>query len=963
MWTIKQNKTHQQTKQLEKIIMLKISKVISILLLFCLSVILVIFIIPTTKVSTANISAKPQLISNAETRDDAYQELVDGYEKLEGMFTLYRDQETGKTLMEIQPEQLKKNFLCFITLESGIGEEGLISGVPINDKGIDDEGFVFQLRRHQDNIKFVLPNIKFRTNELDPQARSIKRSFSDSVLYSLPIEATHPQRQTLLIDLENLLLGDLNLPSLEKILPEDYSIEYENSYISDAKAFPLNIELESVYGILNEYNTGDLESVPDSRAFNLKVRYSFSELPINNGYIPRLADERVGYFISAYKDVSDNNRREPFVRYIQRWHLEKQIPSAPLSPPLEPITFWIENTVPVQYRDAIREGILMWNKAFEKAGFIDAIQVKQMPDDATWDPADVRYNTIRWSTTFEPWLDGLGPSRVNPLTGEILDADIILNSSIIRDIKYGRIGNLVLQNQSLAKAFKTKDGKSYNPCVLDMYSPYLDNLETEVEANISNKNNNIESVIPQSLQAQYLSSPKSSLLNSHSSEHLCFGWNSSQQLAVGGIAMDAFQNVRPYSTEIEKYVNQFLKHLTAHEVGHTLGLRHNFHGSTMLEPEQLNDTSITHTKGLVASVMDYVPVNLAPEGTTQGDYFPVVVGPYDDWAIEYGYKPSGIASYIGEKAFLQDIASRAVQPELSYAPEEDTNGGIDPSANRFDLSGNALVYSHWQLDNARNIWDSLEKRVPRNDESYSDIRVMFDIVLSYYFRQIKNATLYVGSQSFNRESMRNYDRRLPFEPISVEKQRQALEILDKYVFAEDAFQFSPDLLNKLAPSRWLHWGSPVVVFPLDYPIQDRILFRQRRILGSLLSNTRLTRLRDMELKTTPDNVLQLPELFDTLQNSIWREVLQPTGGEVEISGMRRSLQREHLNLLISMVLRNRRVPEDARSLAWYELRQLDKDLQKIIKKRGKKMDEYTRAHLEETRDRIVKTLNAQLESN
>ncbi|NEQ36264.1 MAG: DUF5117 domain-containing protein [Okeania sp. SIO3I5] len=956
MWIFNQNKTPKQTKQLDKIILLKISKIISILLLFCLSLILVISIVPRTRASITNISAEPQLISNAEAQDNSYEKLVDGYEKLEGMFTLYRDQETGQTLMEIQPEQLNQNFLCAIALESGIGEAGLISGIPIRD-------FVFQLRKQQDNIQFVLPNIKFRTDEFDPQARSIKRSFSDSILYSLPIEATHPQKQTLLIDLENLLIGDLNLFSLEEILPDDYSIEYTNSYISDGKAFPLNIELESVYGILNEYNTGDLESVPDSRAFNLRVRFSFSELPINNGYIPRLADERVGYFLSAYKDVSDNSRREPFVRYIKRWNLEKQIPSAPLSPPLEPITFWIENTVPIEYRDAIREGVLMWNQAFEKAGFIDAIQVKQMPDDATWDPADIRYNTIRWSTTFDSWFRGIGPSRFNPLTGEILDADIILDAGVIRSIKYGEIGRLVLQNQSFAKAFKTKDGKSYNPCVLDMYSGDLDNLETEAEANISDKNNNIESIIPKSLQTQYLSSGKSLLSHSHSSEHLCFGWNSSQQLGVGAVAMDVLQNVRPYSTETEKYVNQFLKYLTAHEVGHTLGLRHNFHGSTMLAPEQLNDTSITHTKGLVASIMDYVPVNIAPQGITQGDYFPIVIGPYDEWAIEYGYKPSGITNYIGEKGFLQEIASRATQPELSYAPEEDSYSILDPAANRFDLSGDTLVYSQWQLDNAQNIWQGLEKRGLRNNESYSDIRVMFDLVLSYYFRQIRNATLYVGGQSFNRENIKSSNRGLPFEPIPVEKQRQALEILDKYVFSEEAFQFSPDFLNKLAPSRWLHWGSPVVVFPLDYPIQDRVLLVQRRILRSLLSNTRLTRLRDLELKTTPDNLLQLPELFETLQNSIWREVLQPTGGAVEISGMRRSLQREHLNLLISIVLRNRRVPEDARSLAWYELRQLDKDLHKAIKKRRKKMDDYTRAHLEETRDRIVKTLNAQLDSN
>lgn len=956
MWIFNQNKTHKQNNHLGTIIQANFRKKSRILLICFLSFILVIFIIPVTQAQQAISQQSPEINSaeNAEETDYSFEELVEGSEKLEGIFTLYRNQETGQTLMEVRPEQLNQNFLCFITLESGIGEAGLISGLPMND-------FIFQLRKHQNSIKFVLPNINFRADETDPQVRSVQRSFSDSVLYSLPIEAIHPERETLLINLENLLIGDLNLAAyLEEMLPYDYSIDYTNSYISDTKAFPLNIEMESVYGLLNKDNAAYLESVPDSRAFNLKVRYSFSELPINNGYQPRLADERVGYFISAYQDISNNNDREPYVRYIERWHLEKQIPSAPLSPPLEPITFWIENTVPVEYRDAIREGVLMWNKAFEKAGFVNAIQVKQMPDDATWDPADVRYSTIRWSTTFESSFEGMGPSRINPLTGQILDADIILNANIIRKLKYGGIGSIILQNQSFGQAFQTKDGKNYNPCVLDLYSRYLGNLETETETNSTN--NNIESIIPQSLQSQYQSFRTSSLSNSHSSEHLCFGWDSSQQLAVGAVAMDVLQNISPHSAEMQKYINQFLKYLTAHEVGHTLGLGHNFHGSTMLEAEQLNDTNITHTKGLVASVMDYVPVNLAPQGTTQGDYFPIVVGPYDEWAIEYGYKPSGIASYIGEKTFLQDIASRAAQPELSYAAHEDSYDILDPAANTYDLSRDILTYSQWQLDNSQHIWERLENRVPRNDESYSDIREMFNTVFFYYFRHIMNSTLYVGGQSFDRANLRNSNGGLPFEAIPVEKQRQALDLIDKYVFAEDAFQFSPDLLNKLAPSRWDHWGSNALIFPLDYPIQDRILLVQRIVLGSLLSNIRLTRLRDLELKTTPDNALKLPELFETLQNSIWTEVLKPSGREVKISSMRRSLQREHLNLLISMVLRTRRVPEDASSLAWYELRQLEQDLQKMIKKRGKKMDEYTKAHLEETRDRILKTLNAELES-
>ncbi|NES69211.1 MAG: DUF5118 domain-containing protein, partial [Okeania sp. SIO2D1] len=122
----------------------------SILLLFGLSFLLVIFILPTTRASTTNIPANPQQIISATEIDDSYEKLIDGLEKREGMFTIYRDEETGKTLMEVQPEQLNKNFLSVITLESGIGEAGLISGLPMGD-------FIFQLRQHQERIQFVVP--------------------------------------------------------------------------------------------------------------------------------------------------------------------------------------------------------------------------------------------------------------------------------------------------------------------------------------------------------------------------------------------------------------------------------------------------------------------------------------------------------------------------------------------------------------------------------------------------------------------------------------------------------------------------------------------------------------------------------------------------------------------------------------------------------------------------------------
>jgi|AGSF01.1.fsa_nt_gi hypothetical protein len=888
--------------------------------------------------------------------------VVKDAQKLEGMFTLYHNKATDKVYLEIKPEQLNKKFLCFVTLASGLGEAGILSGMPIGD-------FLFQLRRVQNNVHFVIPNINFRTSRGDPQAGSVERGFSESVLYSLPLKSIHPQRQTLLIDLGDLLMSEQrDLPGLKSFLPmilgAPYSIDADKSYFQEVKAFPLNVEIASVYGFSseNDSSVNYLPSVPDSRAFNLRIHYSFSEVPLNNGYRPRLADERVGYFLTAYKDFSDNSSREPFVRYVNRWHLQKQIPTAPLSPPVQPIVFWIENNVPLEYRNAIREGILMWNKAFEKAGFTEAIQVKQMPDNAKWDPADVRYNTIRWSSSFEPEFAGLGPSRTNPLTGEILDADILLDANIVRQIKQG-YRSLVEQNRSVARSFQGGNGANTNPCQFGMYSRYLKLLENgnSETGNKENSPGGIADDLP-SLVERYQEQKRSPLSRLMSDSDLCFGLESSQQFAMGAMSMSLLGST-PNSSQIENFVNQYIRFLTAHEVGHTLGLRHNFHGSTMLQPEDLNNIQLTRTQGLVASVMDYVPINLAARGSVQGDYYPMIVGPYDDWAIEYGYKVLGAVNPSSELPMLQQIASRAGEPQLAYAPDEDTFASLDPAANIFDLSANMLRYSQSQLDNSRAMWKRLESRIPVGDDGYNELRVMFDSVFGYYVQQVMNATLYVGGESFNRSRPGDPQGKLPFVPIALSQQREALATLDKYVFAPDAFSFAPELLNKLAPSRWNHWGSPALVFPLDYPIGDRITFLQRFVLRVLLSPMRLARLRDAELKSSPESALRLPEVLDTVQKNVWQEVLQPTNKKMEISNFRRSLQREHLAILIGMVLRKTNVPEDARSLAWYELRQLREGLSKSIRNLDRNADAYTRAHLEETRDRISKVLNAQIESN
>ncbi|MFE4106571.1 zinc-dependent metalloprotease [Almyronema epifaneia] len=881
-----------------------------------------------------------------------FETTVRNLEKIEGLFTLYRNAEKGTLYLALSPQQLNHNYLLVATLDSGIGEAGLFSSWPLNDA-------LIQFRRAPNNkLHLVVPNINFRHPPDQPGGQALlERSYSDSILAALNIISIEPETNVMLVDLGSLLLNNdpANILAALSWGLGGYSLNTSTSYVDQVQNFPSNLEIESVLGFSgggDSFLFSGFASIPDARGFSLRVRYSWSDLPTNNGYQPRLADERVGYFVTAYQTPLDNRRQDPFVRYIQRWHLEKQDPTAQLSPPREPIVFWIENTVPEDYRAAIREGILMWNAAFEKIGFQNAIEVRQMPVDADWDPADIRYNTIRWSDSFQPWAEALGPVRVNPLTGEILDADIIIDANVIRHLT-GSYRTLASNLDASEQFYGQLCGHRYQSYLAQwMLSQANHSLPQLLE------NPRQLAVVPEALQRQL--------------RQRCVGLATAQQTAFGALALATLQLGSTDRLDLDTYIYQYLRALTAHEVGHTLGLRHNFRGSLMLSPAELHDPSITRSRGLVSSLMDYFPINLAPPGMPQGDYFPMRLGPYDEWAIEYGYKPIEAIHPQLEQQALRAIASRINQPELTYGTDEDAFTLLDPETNAFDLSNDPLQYAQWQMQNAQAVWQRLENGYLLPDESYSVLRDRFETVFNYYFNQALTVSNYVGGQRFNRQYPGDVDGRLPFEPIALEKQQAALETLQTYVFAADAFNFSPQLLNQLAPDRWYHWGSYGLVAPLDYPIYDRISLLQGIVLVDLLSANRLSRIQELELKANSAEVLTVSDLFASLQQGIWREL---EADSVEIGLLRRGLQRHYLNILSGMVLRSysqpttflelitvvetMSAPEDARVIARYQLRQLARQIDQVLRKQGRDLDVTTLAHLEDSRERIQQILNAQ----
>src|SRR4029077_16904007 len=194
------------------------------------------------------------------------------------------------------------------------------------------------------------------------------------------------------------------------------------------------------------------------------------------------------------------------------------------------------------------------------------------------------------------------------------------------------------------------------------------------------------------------------------------------ELGLAALVQAAKGEIKPGDKIPDELIGQAIKHVVMHEVGHTLGLRHNFKASSMLPNDKLNDTSITRKQGLVGSVMDYSPINLAPKGVKQGDYFTTTLGPYDYWAIEYAYKPL-TGGTDGEAEELQKVATRAATPGLDYGTDEDMFGTADPLINVFDLGADPGQFGRDRILLAEELMKNLADKAVEKGEGYQRTRM------------------------------------------------------------------------------------------------------------------------------------------------------------------------------------------------------------------------------------------------
>ena len=844
-----------------------------------------------------------------------------------GIFTIYFKHDS--IFLSLAPRQLDRDYLLVTQISQGIGELGLDGGSSLRTD-------LVRFHREGDRVELWVVNPRMAAAPGTPMARTVAYSFGHSVAQSFAIAAER-EGSEILVNVAPFFVSDwadvgtvFQAALTQRKLSGSVSLDERRSTLQSLRLFGANLEAEVRLTFQTPRNLG-LETVSDYRSIPIGIHYSLLELP-TTPMRPRLADDRVGYFVSATKDFSRDTAESFFVRYVNRWRLEKKNPGATLSEPVQPITYYIDRTVPVEWRPFVRAGLLEWNHAFEDAGFRDAIRVLDAPDDSAWTAADARYSTVRW-TANNGAVYAIGPTNVDPRTGEILNADILISAAWIQRWR-GQSGQYVAPVAAIRS-------------VLQEDSLGLAGMESR----------------------------------------LCrYGDGMMRSGALASAVMAARGEIPAGAEASRLYVGQALKALVMHEVGHTLGLRHNFRGSAGASAAQLASRSWTASHGLGVSVMDYSPPALALDPARQGDYYAPTIGSYDRWAITYGYAdvvtgPLASTARGGEASpaiwtpdveinGLRALASQAADPAHLYGTDEDAGFGgfgLDPTVSRYDQTDDPLGWARGRVALIDGLFDSLETRVVAPGQSYGRLRTAFTDLLNDRWYALLVTTKYLGGATTARDHRGDPGARPAVVNLPAAQQRAALAFLAEAGFGDRAYRFPPHLLSRLGSERWMHWStSPGGGGRLDFPLHDWATTQQSSLLGQLLDPAVLSRIRDAELRAGPaEPMVGLPELFGSLAGTIWSEI--GAGGRPRparprtISSVRRDVQRLYLNQLIQMVVNPAPgTPEDARAVARMTLQGLGADLDHALAVPRPELDAYTRAHLSEARDRIHRALDAQM---
>ncbi len=992
------------------------------------------FTVPTVTVTASTTSTAVAPKKDDKDIPKPIKEVVPDAQKIDGMITLYRKKD--KLYAEIAGNNLNTDYLIAMAIAKGTGRKA-IGGFTLGE----GDDWLWQFRKVNDKIQVVRRNIRFKADGGTPEAKSVEIAYSDSILYSLSIVAKGEKGGDV-IDLDSIFMADL--PKIGGRMGGSFA--RDRSMWGSVKGFENNIELE----VAATYSTGgfgrfmvsyDDGSSPDSSSTGVTLHYSISKLP-SSGYSPRLADPRVGFFTSSHKNYSKNQKDNHMVRYINRWNVQKAEFGDKPSPPKKPIVFWIEKTVPFKYRNAVREGILEWNKAFEKVGIVGAIEVRQQADNDTWDSEDINYNTFRWITSSAGFA--MGPSHANPMTGEILDADIIMDAGFVDswkkefDIFLGEAMPVLLKGKSKAEQVRTlldvknrvdkehaeehakeqeiHEGMNQSQCsctrrmagqiaFASLAAALLAEEDQAVEEKKDEKKEDEkkddgkkdekkpeekkdekkpeekkdekkpeekkdEKKPEEKKDEKKPEEKKDEKKDDDAKKKEEEAKKEAEKKKKEEEERQKKEELKKKSEELfEKFLLAGIKDVVMHEVGHTLGLRHNFKASSWLTLKEINDPKRSKEFGFAGSVMDYLPVNIMPKGQPQGDFFMATLGPYDYLAIEYGYK-SLSGGTDGEKTELKKIAAKQSQKGNRYAPDEDVwVSYADPSTDMGDIGSDPIDFAKANKELYKQLLPKLLDKAAKEGDSYRDV--------GFYFRVLFFNTLFsndyvarnVGGLYLNRDFRGDPDGKPPVVVVPAKTQRESLEYVCANVFAVDAFKIPSELYNQFGSEKWLDWNWNIQQ-TYDFELRDMIVMGQSYILRTLVNPETLSRLDDTELRVKDgDDVFTVAELFDKLTPAIFKELSSLKEGDFSpkkpaITLLRRNLQEYYFLMLAEYAGGNfgywYNLPESCQSIPKQQLIGLSTEIEAVLKGKAK-LDSASKAHLVNLNERVKKVLNSQLQ--
>jgi Met-zincin/Domain of unknown function (DUF5117) len=887
-----------------------------------------------------------------------FDKVAEGYKKVPvtpgqaSFYTLYTRDKDAQVLAELPKNYEGQRFYLIATVAAGHPQSGVYS-IWHNAVGVPTKALYWSKRG--DQLMLIEPNLSVRTSGDAQSKAGVARVNTDRVVLSVPILTTGPGGGPV-IDLDRALLGN--------------SSEFVGSFLNraniglakltKAKVFPKNLELGF--------------ELPRAGGQFAEVRFSLGMPDKAKGFEPREADRRVGIYFESFEDRAINDGSSQIVRYANRWHIQKADPNLKMSPPRKPIVYHIEHTTPLRYRRWVREGILAWNKAFEQVGILNAIEVRQQDSSSGMymdiDPEDIRHSFVRWTNAGMGFA--IGPVHVHPDTGEIYEADIVMDEGFI-----GSYANQYMQTELASNAMSVLspelagwlgENPEWDPRVR-LADPGDRDRVALLTRHLAERPQDADEILvdaPETLSPMVWEAHR---VHEHGDRAMCLmqpGLSSSvasarlaMDMGVGALGLfaeadangDGDSDVSTLDGLPEWFVGPLLRDVVMHEVGHTMGLTHNWKGSALHSIAEMNTEGFDEP--IQSTVMDYALSNIIVEdedaGLTQGDYVPMDIGPYDMWAIEWNYTDGD----------PDKVASRAAEPANAYMAE-DGQFSPDPQAKTWDLGRDSIDFAEQRIRFINNARNKLLDKAVKDGESWEKARSMFRQLMGNQSGAVSMAMHWVGGSHIKRSMKGDPDAPAPVRPVDPVQQRRAVKFIVDHAFDSDAFGLDPKTLSYLQSDNWYDEGYGTAH---AWPIAQSVLGIQASAMTGLINPQRLSWVMDNELRT-PDgeDALTVPEIFEAVREQIW-QLPNPDGEYTNrnplVGQLERNLQMEYLNRMISLS-RGMRWPgasgRTIQALARQELITLQAKV--MLYARADGIDDYSSAHLRDALQRIERALEA-----